>query len=49
MIVIWPYCVNVLTEMFDKTRMTGVLVPITGTDPRSGPWEHVAFAAHPLP
>lgn len=35
--------------MFVKSRMTGVLVPITGTDPRLGPWEHVAFAAHPLP
>jgi hypothetical protein len=29
--------------------MTGVLVPIKGTDPLLGPGEHVAFAAHPLP
>lgn len=29
--------------------MTGDLVPIQGTDPATGPWEHVAFAAHPLP
>ena len=35
--------------MFDKVKMTGDLVPITGTDPTSGPWEHVAFAADPLP
>jgi len=35
--------------MFDKLRMTGDLVPITGTDPVSGSWEHLAFAAHPLP
>lgn len=28
---------------------TGVLVPITGTDPRYGPWEHMAFVADPLP
>ena len=49
MIVMCPYCVDVQTDMFDKTQMTGALVPITGTDPSTGPWEHVAFAAHPLP
>ena len=27
----------------------GSLVPIKGTDPRSGPWEHAAFAPLPLP
>ena len=27
----------------------GVLVPIAGTHPRHGPWEHVAFVPHPLP
>lgn len=35
--------------MFDKLLMTGDLVPITGSDPSAGPWEHLAFAAHPLP
>jgi hypothetical protein len=49
MIVMWLYRVIVQTEMFDKTQMTGVLVPIKGTDPLLGPGEHVAFAAHPLP
>lgn len=49
MIVMWLYCVIVQTEMFDKTQMTGALVPIAGTDPLLGPWEHVAFAAQPLP
>lgn len=28
---------------------TGLLVPISGNDPRYGAWQHVAFAAHPLP
>ena len=28
---------------------TGTLVPIHGHDPRSGPWEHVAFVPDPLP
>lgn len=28
---------------------TGYLVPIQGTDPRFGPWEHVAFVPHALP
>ncbi len=28
---------------------TGLLVPISGHDPRYGPWEHIAFVAHPLP
>ena len=28
---------------------TGLLVPISGHDPRYGPWEHVAFVARPLP
>lgn len=27
----------------------GELVPIAGTDPRTGPWAHVAFVPHPLP
>ncbi|GAA3621532.1 Fic family protein [Kineosporia mesophila] len=27
----------------------GDLVPITGTDPHTGPWSHVAFVPHPLP
>lgn len=27
---------------------SGVLVPIHGTDPRRGPWEHRAFVPHPL-
>lgn len=35
--------------MFNKSRMPGDLVPISGSDPSRGPWEHVAFAAHPLP
>lgn len=35
--------------MFDKSQMLGDLVPISGSDPSRGPWEHVAFAAHPLP
>ncbi len=34
--------------MFGK-RASGVLVPIHGTDPRRGPWEHRAFVPHPLP
>ena len=45
----WLYCGIVQTEMFDKTQMTGTLVPISGTDPVLGPWEHVAFAAQQLP
>lgn len=28
---------------------TGVLVPISGHDPRFGLWEHVAYVPHPLP
>lgn len=28
---------------------TGRLVPIDGTDPRFGVWQHVAFVPHPLP
>lgn len=28
---------------------TGALVPITGTDPRLGPWEHVAYVPYALP
>lgn len=28
---------------------TGRLVPIHGSDPRLGPWEHVAFVPNPLP
>lgn len=28
---------------------TGHLVPISGTDPRFGPWNHVAYVPHPLP
>jgi Fic family protein len=28
---------------------TGHLVPISGTDPRFGPWQHVAFVPRPLP
>lgn len=28
---------------------TGFLVPISGQDPRFGPWEHVAYIPHPLP
>lgn len=27
---------------------TGKLVPIQGNDPRYGPWQHIAFCAHPL-
>ena len=34
--------------MFGK-RSSGVLVPIHGTDPRRGPWEHRAFVPYPLP
>ena len=34
--------------MFGK-RASGVLVPIHGTDPRRGPWEHRAFVPYPLP
>lgn len=33
---------------FEKTT-TGVLVPISGHDPRFGSWEHVAYVPHPLP
>jgi hypothetical protein len=32
-----------------KASPTGRLVPIAGNDPQYGPWEHVAFVAHPLP
>ena len=28
---------------------TGHLVPISGTDPRFGPWQHVAYVPRPLP
>lgn len=35
--------------MFNKSHMPGDLVPISGSDPSRGPWEHAAFAAHPLP
>ncbi|MBW3648225.1 MAG: Fic family protein, partial [Actinobacteria bacterium] len=28
---------------------TGILIPIQGTHPRFGPWEHVAFVPSPLP
>jgi Fic family protein len=35
-------------EMFGK-RASGTLVPIHGTDPRRGPWEHRAFVPHSLP
>ena len=31
------------------TSSTGSLIRISGTDPRYGPWEHVAFVPHPLP
>jgi Fic family protein len=34
--------------MFGK-RSPGVLVPITGTDPRFGAWKHKAFVPDPLP
>lgn len=34
--------------MFGKDA-AGALVPIHGTDPRRGPWEHRAFVPHPLP
>jgi Fic family protein len=34
-------------EMFEE-RASGVLVPIHGTDPRRGPWEHRAFVPDPL-
>jgi len=34
--------------MFSK-RAAGVLVPIHGTDPQRGPWEHRAFVPDPLP
>jgi len=34
--------------MFSK-RAAGVLVPIHGTDPQRGPWEHQAFVPDPLP
>ena len=35
-------------EDFDGSP-TGVLVPISGTDPRYGPWKHAAFVPNPLP
>lgn len=35
-------------EMFAKSA-SGVLVPIHGTDPRRGPWEHMAFVPNRLP
>lgn len=35
--------------MFDSTLMPGALVPISGTDPSRGIWEHRAFVADPLP
>ena len=35
-------------EDFQKSS-TGYLTPIAGTDPRFGPWEHVAYVPHPLP
>lgn len=35
--------------LFDKSQMLGNLVPISGSDPIRGPWEHVAFVAHQLP
>ena len=34
--------------MFGK-HASGLLVPIHGTDPRRGPWEHRAFVPNPLP
>jgi Fic family protein len=34
-------------QFVDST--TGDLVPISGNDPRYGPWQHSAFCAHPLP
>lgn len=30
-------------------RSPGTLVPISGTDPERGPWQHVAFVPAPLP
>lgn len=35
-------------QAFQKSP-TGVLVPISGHDPRFGGWEHVAYVPHPLP
>lgn len=31
------------------TRSPGTLVPISGTDPDRGPWQHMAFVPAPLP
>ena len=31
------------------TSKTGTLVPISGTDPERGPWQHWAFPPDPLP
>jgi Fic family protein len=42
-------CDIVDLTMFDKARMLGDLVPISGHDPIRGPWEHRAFLADPLP
>ncbi len=42
------YCSHVHAELF-RDSPTGTLVPITGTDPRIGPWEHVAYVPHGLP
>ena len=35
-------------EMFTNSP-TGVLVPIFGSDPRFGEWQHIAYVPHPLP
>lgn len=35
-------------ELFSNSPV-GSLVPVSGTDPSFGPWEHVAFVADPLP
>jgi Fic family protein len=35
-------------EMFANSP-TGVLIPISGTDPRYGAWTHVAYVPNPLP
>src|SRR5205814_1946409 len=42
------YSDTVNLEIF-ATGAPGDLVPISGTDPRHGAWEHAAFVPHPLP
>ncbi|GGM14431.1 Fic family protein [Nakamurella endophytica] len=36
-------------QLFGEGTATGILVPITGTDPERGPWDHRAFLPDPLP